>query len=153
MLTFISIGKYISVSSRTKVKRGQTTCALLRCPDFNQPIKAGAHCLIIERGSNLHLADKVLRPSANLAAVRASAVGTEFNLRGRGETGCFQFHVACGEYVLIRGAYTDRPASARLPTASLPLGDFENLIWVELNPSKVPGYQSRLGSPRSSCNL
>ena len=58
-------------------------------------------------------------------------MGGELNLRGRGETGCFRFRIASREYVLSQGTYTDRPAFARLPTASLTLGDFVYLIRVE----------------------
>ena len=83
----------------------QHTCALPICPDFNQPMDAGAHCILIEKKSNLHLADKFYRPTASLAAVRTTPIGGELNLRGRGETGSFHFHVACGELVLSRGAY------------------------------------------------
>lgn len=123
------------------------TCALPMCPNFNQPSDAGEHCISIERHSNLHLADKLYRPSASLAMVRATWIGEELNLRGRGETGCFQFHIACGELVLSQGAYTDTPTFTHLPTASLPMGDFAHLIRVEPHHSRSLGYQTRLDPP------
>ena len=109
----------------------QQTYTLSRSSDFNQTIEAGAHCLNIEWESNLHLADRFHRSSASLTEVRASSLGGELNLHGRGETGCFRSRIASGEYVLSQGTYTDRSASARLPTASLILGDFVYLIRVE----------------------
>lgn len=123
------------------------TCALPCCLGFNRLMKSGEPCMSIELESDLRGTAKFRRPSATLAAVRMSPISGELNLRGRGETGCFRFHIACGEIVLSRSKYTKTPTSAQLPTASLPMGDYTNLICVEPYPTKPPGYEYQLEPP------
>ena len=123
------------------------TCALPCCHDFNRLMKSGEPCMSIELESNLRGTAKLRRPSATLAAVCRSPISGDLNLRGRGETGCFRFHIACGEIVLSRGNQTSIPMSAQRSTASLPMGDYANLIRVGPYPIKTPGYDYQLESP------
>ncbi len=136
-----------SLEAHQRFHISQFTCALPCCPDFESPMGEGEHCISIENESNLILVDDLYRQTAKLAPVCASPMDGESNLRGRGATGSFRFHIACGEYVLNKGVYTDQPTSNQLPTASLPIGNYAHLIRVEPYHLKTPSYYHRLNSP------
>ena len=132
----------------------QYTCALPCCPDFNQPLRTGDTCFSVEQESRFNLSDKHHRQPASLAKVRASPISGEENLRGRGKTGCFHFHLACGERLLStssKNVYTDQTSFVQLPTASLPLGDYAHKMRLRPHAANIPGNYRQLDPPNIHC--
>ena len=132
---------------RQNLNLPQFTCALPSCPAFNRPVDPGEYCITVELESNISLVGKLFRPLTSLRKARSSPINGESNLRGKGETGSLNFHIACGETVLSRRPCTDTPTSVQSPTASLPMGDYAHRIRVDSHPFKVPGGHYPLDSP------
>ena len=132
---------------RRKLNLQHFTCALPSCPAFNRPVDPGEYCITVELESNISLVGKLFRPLTSLRKARASPINGESNLRGKGETGSLNFHIACGETVLSRRPCTDTPTSVQSPTASLPMGDYAHRIRVDSHPFTVPGGHHPLDSP------